>query len=127
MIFKKAKTRKGKKVLESKEPKLIENQKNVVVIKGLKWSEVIASFLRDFNKMRGSAETSKMFLRKSHDFHPFDNAGPMEQFSKQQDCSLICLGYNQKKRPDNFVIARTYDGRVLEQFEFEVSDFLSID
>ena len=46
-IIKKAKTRKGKKILEALEPKIIEGPKKTVFLKATKTSEVITTLLKD--------------------------------------------------------------------------------
>lgn len=43
--------------------------------------------------------------------------------SSKQDCSLFFFGSDQKKRPDNLIIGRNYNGRVLDMFEFGVTDY----
>jgi hypothetical protein len=48
--------------------------------------------MKDLYILRGSLERSKLFLRKGYDIHPFENAGPLENMSSKQDCSLICVG-----------------------------------
>ena len=81
-LFKKAKTHKGKRALEHKAAKMIENPKTAIFMKGTKCSNIITNFMRDLYKLRGTEELSKLFLRKGHDYHPLDNVGPLEQFSK---------------------------------------------
>lgn len=68
--------------MESKEALNVENQKSAIFLKGNKCSLTISAFMKDFYKIRGAVDNSKLFLRKSHDYHPFDNAGPLELFSK---------------------------------------------
>jgi ribosome production factor 2 len=79
-IKKKATTHKGKKMMELKAPKLIENPKRSIMIKGSKCSNELMSLIKDLHLIRG-ADMSKLFLRKSHDIHPFDEIGPLEQMS----------------------------------------------
>lgn len=92
MGIKKAKTHKGRKVLEARAPKLIENPKTAIFIKGNKSSNLINQIMKELNVMRGLEDRSRLFMRKGHDIHPFDNMGPLEQMSSKQDCSLICFG-----------------------------------
>lgn len=112
--------------MENKAPKLIENPKSAIFIKGKKSSNVVNQILKELHVLRGG-EYNKLFMRKSHDMHPFEDHAPLESFSKKQDCSLFCFGNDQKKRPDNIVMGRTYDGRVLDMFEFGVLDFQSVE
>ena len=72
-IRKKAKTHKGKKFLEEREPKLDENLKSAIFVKGKKSSQVINNLLRELHIVRGSTP-NKMFLRKTHNILPFEDA-----------------------------------------------------
>lgn len=79
--IKKAKTHKGRKILEGKAPKLIENPKTAIFIKGKKSSSVVNQILKELHILRGPEEKSRLFLRKSHDIHPFENQGLLEQMA----------------------------------------------
>ena len=68
----KAKTHKGRKILEAKAPKIFENPKTSIFIKGNKSSEVINMLLKELHLLRGD-ERSKLFLKKQHNIHPFDD------------------------------------------------------
>lgn len=59
--------------------------------------------------------------------HPFVDAGPLELISNRQDSSIFCFGNDQKKRPNNFTMGRLYASHILDMFEFEVQDFLSLE
>eukprot|EP00347_Sterkiella_histriomuscorum_P009779 403339927 len=125
--IKKAKTHKGRKIMESRAPKVVENQKTAIIMKGNKSSNVVNQIMKELNILRGQEEKSRLFVRKSHDIHPFENQGPLEIFASKQDCSLIIFGNHQKKRPDNLILGRIYDKRVLDMFEFGVSNFKSME
>lgn len=122
-ISKKPRTHKGKKYLESREPKLYENPKRSMLIKGNKTSQAVLSLLRDIYTMRGGSDLSKLFLRKSHEMQPFEDVGPIEQLSLKTDCSLFALGTHQKKRPNNLVLGRCFSGHILDMFEFCVNNY----
>jgi len=124
-IFKNTKTHKGRKILEEREAKLIENPKKSILVKGSKTSQTIQDLMKDLHFIRGS-DASKLFMRKSHDMHPFEDIGPVEQFAAKQDSSLFVLGSHQKKRPDNIVFGRTFAGHMLDMFEFGVSNYQAI-
>jgi ribosome production factor 2 len=125
-IHKTAKTHRGRKILENRQPLLIENPKTSIFVKGNKSSDVINKVLKDLHLLRGD-DKSKLFLKKTHDIHPFDDQAPLEVMAQRQDCSLFCFGNNQKKRPNNLVLGRTFDGRVLDMFEFGVENFKAKD
>ena len=52
--------------------------------------------------------------------HPLENIVPLESMASKNDCGLFCFGNHQKKRPDNIVIGRIYDGKTLDLFEVGV-------
>ena len=77
--------------------------------------------------MRGDPEKCKMMLRNSKDMHPFDNVVPLESLAAREDCGLVCFGNHQKKRPDNLIIGRTYNGKMLDMFELGIYNFKSME
>ena len=79
--------------------------------------------MRDMIQLRGDPESSRIFMRNGHEMLPFENIVPLESMSSKQDCALFCFGNHQKKRPDNLVLGRNYDGKVLDMFEFGIEDF----
>ena len=68
-----------------------------------------------------------MFLNKTHDVVPFDDASMIERTSQKYDSSLFVVGTHQKKKPDNLVVGRVYDGHVLDMFELGVMNYKSMD
>lgn len=82
--------------------------------------------MKDLHSIRGGKDSSRLFLRKSHDIMPFEDIGPLEQMTNKQDCSLFALGTHQKKRPDNLIMGRTFAGHLLDMFEFGVSNYTPI-
>ena len=73
----KAKTHKGRKVIESRAPKITENPKRSLIIKGRKSSETLNVLMRELHIMRGS-EKSKLLWRKAHDVAPMEDASLIE-------------------------------------------------
>jgi ribosome production factor 2 len=65
-------------------------------------------------------------MKRSHDLAPMDDASLVERITTKYDCSLFMVGNHQKKRPNNLVIGRTFDGHVLDMFEFTVSNYRSV-
>ncbi len=122
-LIRKAKTHKGRKFLEKKGPQIVEGKKTAIFIKGLKASNVIQSVMRDMIGLRGEVENSRVYMRKGHDMHPFENIVPLESMASKNDCGLFCFGHNQKKRPDNIVIGRTFDGKSLDLFELGIENY----
>ena len=119
---KKPVTHKGKKILEAKAGKLIEDPKCSIFLKGKKTSQKVMDLMRDLHLQRGN-DLSKLFLRKNRDIFPFEDIGPVEYRANHQSCSLFMLGSHQKKRPDNLVMGRLFDSHILDMFEFSVTDY----
>ena len=59
------------------------------------------------------------FSRKN-DIHPFDDASSLEFFAGKNDASLFVTGLHSKKRPNDLIFTRMFDGRVLDQIEVGV-------
>ena len=125
-LIKKAKTHKGRKFLERKQAQLVEGKKTAIFVRGQKASLTIQGVMRDLVTLRGEPEVSRVFMRNGHDMHPFENIVPLESMASKQDCALICFGNHQKKRPDNLVLGRTYNGKILDLFEFGVENYKGI-
>jgi hypothetical protein len=87
----KAKTHKGRKLLDKKKPLIKENPKRSVIMKGRKSSEVLNSLLRELHVMRGSG-MSQLLLKRTHDLAPMDDASLVERISGKYDCSLFVVG-----------------------------------
>jgi ribosome production factor 2 len=51
-IFKKAKTRRGKKFLQNRAPKITENDKTALLLKGGKTNEILTKFLADIYQLK---------------------------------------------------------------------------
>lgn len=121
-MAKKAKTHKGRKILELRMPKVVENPKKSIVMKGKKSSEILNTLLRELHAMRGT-NLSQLLMKKKHDFSPMEDASIIERTSVKYDASLFMVGSHQKKRPHNLVVGRIFDGHVLDMFEFGVEDY----
>ncbi|ERE84306.1 general transcription factor 3C polypeptide 6-like protein [Cricetulus griseus] len=93
----KPKTKRAKRFLEKREPKVSENIKNAMLIKGGNANATVTQVLRD-----------------------------MEFFSKKSDCSLFMFGSHNKKRPNNLIIGRMYDYHVLDMIELGIEKFVSL-
>lgn len=64
--------------MDKKLPKLVENPKTSIMVKGNKMSHTVDSLVRDFHLMRGGNDMSKLLLRKAHDIRPFEEVGGIE-------------------------------------------------
>ncbi|KAL0585778.1 hypothetical protein ABG067_004501 [Albugo candida] len=108
------------RALKHKAPKLVENTKNVLILRGKKTSSTITQLLRDLRMI--NSLHSKM-LNKRNDFHAFENESHIEFLTQKNDTSLFLVGSHTKKRPQNCVLGRTFDGHVLDMMELEISNY----
>lgn len=76
--------------------------------------------------MRGT-DMSQLLMRKSHDVLPFEDASMVESTCVKYDCSLFAIGSHQKKRPDNLILGRVFDGHILDMFEVGVEQYRGMD
>ena len=54
---------------------------------------------------------------------PMEDASFIENQAVKYDSSLFVVGSHQKKRPDNLVLGRVFDGHVLDMFEFGIENY----
>uniref|UniRef100_A0A8D0YZ70 Ribosome production factor 2 homolog n=1 Tax=Sus scrofa TaxID=9823 RepID=A0A8D0YZ70_PIG len=112
-LYRKPQTKRAKRFLEKREPKLSENIKNAMLIKGGNANSTVTQVLRDVVCMKNITR-------------PFEDQTSLEFFSKKSDCSLFMFGSHNKKRPNNLVIGRMYDYHVLDMIELGVEKFVSL-
>merc|ERR1712166_251419 len=87
-------------------------------------SQRINSVLNDMHKLR---QPLSKHLTKKTDCRPFENNASVEFLCQKNDASLFAMGSHTKKRPDNLLLGRTYDGHVLDMLEFGVTKFEPIE
>lgn len=122
----KPRTKAGKRALEKRAPKLVEDPKRALLVQGNKTSQIIKDVLTDLHKLKGT--DSIKFSRQNADMRPFESGGelPLELHCTRQNCSLFALGSHQKKRPHNLVLGRLYDFRLYDAVEFGVQRYASV-
>ncbi|GFN84626.1 ribosome production factor 2 homolog [Plakobranchus ocellatus] len=119
----KPKTQRGRRALEKKEPKIFENSKNALMFKGGNTSQTVTQILKDWHTLKKPNAT--LFTKKNAT-KPFEDQSSVEFFASKADTSLFMFGSHSKKRPNNIVIGRLFDGQVLDMVEFGVSKFTSL-
>ncbi|KAK9956038.1 hypothetical protein ABG768_013795 [Culter alburnus] len=119
----KPKTRRSKRFLQSREPKLIENLKNSMIIKGGNTSETLSQALKDVYALK---KPNAVLYKKKNMVRPFEDSTALEFFSKKSDCSLFLFGSHNKKRPNNLIFGRMFDFHVLDMFELGIEKFVSL-
>ncbi|XP_027366940.1 ribosome production factor 2 homolog [Abrus precatorius] len=121
--IKTAKTRKGKRELEKRAPRLVESGKKTLILHGTKTSGVLNAVLTQIYHLK--KDSAIKFSRKNENVKPFETGGEtsLEFFSLKTDCSIFVYGSHSKKRPDNLVIGRTYDHHIYDLVEVGVENF----
>jgi len=107
------------------ESQLVEGAKSALLLKGISCSNALFTVLKDMRAMK--APHAKL-LSKNNVIVPFDDEGlqSLEFLSTKNDCSLFALASHNKKRPNNLVIGRTFDRRILDVAELGIVKYKSI-
>lgn len=119
----KPKNQRAKRALEAREPKAIENNKGSIFIRGPNCTQKLLQCMKDLQSFK---KPDCDFYGQKNDIRPFEDASKVEFFGQKHDSSLFALGSSNKKRPDNLVLGRLYDHRMLDMIEFGVDNFKSI-
>ena len=121
------KTHRGKRALKEREPKLIENARSLLCIRGNKTNNIMKTLLKNLHLLKTPYST--MYQRNNLDIFPFENTSKLEWYCQKSDSSLFAYITNNKKRPNNLVLARLHNHLLMDMFEFELngSTFQSIE
>jgi len=119
----KPKTQKGKRILEKREAKIIEDVKSAIIIRGGRTSDIVTDALKNIYAMK--KPHAVMFQRKNI-LRPFEDQTSLEFFSQKNDASLFVFGSHSKKRPHNLVFGRFYDGHLLDMVEFGIENYVPL-
>mmetsp|Transcript_28027 Transcript_28027/g.60857 ORF Transcript_28027/g.60857 Transcript_28027/m.60857 type:complete len:348 (-) Transcript_28027:83-1126(-) len=119
----KAKTRKGRKILQDREPKIVEAPKSALIIKGNKSSVDVKMLLTDLHRMRNPLST---LYSRPHPIHPFEDHSSLVRLCNKHDHSLFAFGSSSKKRPFRMIFGRLFNGDLLDMIEYKVSNYKSI-
>ncbi|NXP62319.1 RPF2 factor, partial [Chloropsis cyanopogon] len=121
--YRKPKTKRAKRFLEKREPKLNENTKNAMLIKGGNANLTVTEVLKDIYAVK---KPFAVLYKRKNITRPFEDQTSLEFFSKKSDCSLFLFGSHNKKRPNNLIIGRMFDYHVLDMIELGVEKFVSL-
>lgn len=113
----KPKTKRGKRHLESREAKVIENTKQAMFVKGGRTHEVVSKTLQEIYKLK---RPNSLMLSKKNILRPFDDAKPLEYLGEKNDASLVMFGSSSKKRPYSLIMGRTFNSEMIDMFEFGI-------
>lgn len=133
-----AKTAKAKQIAGGKQPKariqrylkttesqLVEGAKTTLLLKGIRCSDNMSAVLKD---MRSILSPHSKLLTKCNSIVPFDDAGQhsLEFLTTKNDSALFALASHNKKRPNNLVLGRTFDRRILDMVEIGILQYRSL-
>ena len=119
------KTKRARRKLAELQPKVIENTKSLLCIKGNKTSEIITECLNDFALLH--KPYSKQLL-KHNNIQPFNDSSSLEFLGKKNDSSLIVFGQHTKKKPHTVILSRLFDYTIFDMIELQIdtSHYISI-
>ncbi|KAK9824979.1 hypothetical protein WJX81_002634 [Elliptochloris bilobata] len=119
----KPRSKRARRILEKREPKLVEDIKKALLLHGGNVSQVTKDVLSDFRKLKGV--DAQLFTRRNADVRPFEPGGEasLEFFADKADCGVFCLASHSKKRPHNLTLGRFFDRRLLDLLELGVEKF----
>jgi len=112
-----AKTQRSKRALESRAPKIHENVKSTLLLKGPSSSQIMNTVLKDFHSLK--KPWAKLFTKRNMT-RPFEDPSSVEFLCKANDASLFTYVSHSKKRPNNLVMGRMFDFQVLDMLELSV-------
>ncbi|CCX10207.1 Brix domain-containing protein [Pyronema domesticum] len=115
----KPKNARSKRAQDDRAPKLTENAKTTLIMRGSSTSLLIQNVLTDLNSLK---KPLTIKFTKKNAVHPFEDHSTFEFFSEKNDASLLAFGTHSKKRPHNLTIARTFDYKLLDMYEFGVEE-----
>ncbi|CAL1585258.1 unnamed protein product [Knipowitschia caucasica] len=116
----KPKTKRSKRFLESRAPRLSEDLKNAMIMKGGNTSETVTQALKDMYSLK---KPNAVLYKKKNITRPFEDSTSLEFFSKKTDSSLFLFGSHNKKRPNNFIFGRMFDFHVLDMVELGIEKY----
>lgn len=117
------KTKRGKRAVDHRAPKDVENNKTTLFLRGGKTSELVTNTMKDLCSLK--KPDAKMFQRRNI-LRPFQDQSSLEFFSVKNDASLFVFGSHSKKRPHNLVLGRCFDGHILDMIELGIDRFVSM-
>jgi len=121
----KAKTHKGRMFLKSREPKLVEDNKQCLFINTNKSNEVLRMVLTDLFVFR--KDHSKKLGKKNDIKEVYANPETIEFLCERNNCAIFSTVTDLKKRPMNLIMGNLFENKLLDLFEFEVANFLPIE
>eukprot|EP00800_Vazella_pourtalesii_P020634 TRINITY_DN7370_c0_g1_i1.p1 TRINITY_DN7370_c0_g1~~TRINITY_DN7370_c0_g1_i1.p1 ORF type:complete len:295 (-),score=72.43 TRINITY_DN7370_c0_g1_i1:130-1014(-) len=122
-ILHRAKTHKGRRVLAAREPQFYETGKQTLFLRGQNTSQTVTQCLGDLFDLK---KRQSVRLQRKNRVYPFEDSSYLLQLCSRGECSLFLLANHSKKRPDNLVLGRVYDDKILDMVEMGVQGYRPI-
>ncbi|RIB05633.1 ribosome production factor 2 [Gigaspora rosea] len=119
----KPKNARTKRILKKREPKVEENVKTAIFVRGSTTSQVVNDALSDLCRLR---RTNSINFTKKNNVHPFDDDTSLNFYCSKNDASLFVIGSHSKKRPHNLVFGRMFDGQLLDMIEVGIEKAITM-
>merc|ERR1712038_2208878 len=114
----KPKSKAHKRYLENREPKLIENDKTCLFLRGGNSSQAVTKVMSCLHSLM---KPNAIQFHQKNMLRPFEDPSSLEFFAERNDASLFCFGSHSKKRPHNLVFGRFFNNQLLDMVELAVN------
>jgi len=111
------KSKRAQRALRDRAPKVIEDTKKQLLLRGSKTSPIINEALKDLHKLRAPHSLS---LHRRNEKRPFESMESVQFLAEKNDCSLFGFGSHSKKRANNLILGRLFDFKLLDMYEFGI-------
>ena len=96
----KTKTQKGKRALEDREPKAIENTKTAIFVRGTNCSDLVMKCMKDISNLKKPFTVN---YNEKNEIRPFEDVTKLEFYCKKNDSSLFMLGMRYENDADRLL------------------------
>jgi len=107
----------------AREPQVVERSKTTAFVFGQRASKRVQDAMREL--VRVKRPLAVQFTRRN-EMLPMEDPAPLESVLNHRDCGLFFFANHSKKRPDNVVLGRTFDGHVLDMVETGITHFETV-
>lgn len=112
-----------RRYLDNRAPKVHENAKKTMFLKGGNSSETVTTMLKEMYMLK---KPNAVLMAKRNMTRPFEDSTSLEFLSKMNDTSLFMFGCHSKKRPHNIIIGRMFDHQLLDMVELGITKYQSL-
>ncbi|KIW20144.1 hypothetical protein PV08_00719 [Exophiala spinifera] len=103
------------RIVKAREPQQIESRKRVLLLHGSKCPQPVSSVLKTLHTL--TKPDSVLLNKKNSDIYPFEDPASLEFLAQKNECGVVVFGTHSKKRPNNIILLRIFDGKLLDMAE----------